>query len=285
MSRRRRGSGRRRHARTGLIADDLLLMVVPGVVVVAVVASAFVVLNWLSSVPEPTAALVDLADPPPTIATAPDRPLGAPDPSGATDTDFVFIATQEGSSEPVRWDPCSPIRYVVNPDGAPAAGDRLLEEAIASVSSASGLQFEYVGETDEGWTEDRPPFTDPASTERNPVRITWSTERTDPNLGGNVVGWSGPTSVSFGGAPRWHVSGVVDLDAEDLGDILRTSDGEAIVRAVIQHELGHLVGLGHVEDPTELMYPSTNDAVDWGPGDRAGLRRLGTGPCAAAANS
>ena len=47
------------------------------------------------------------------------------------------------------------------------------------------------------------------------------------------------------------------------------------------HEFGHLVGLDHVDDPTQLMYPSTSPAVStFGGGDLAGLAALGSGACA-----
>jgi hypothetical protein len=44
---------------------------------------------------------------------------------------------------------------------------------------------------------------------------------------------------------------------------------------VILHELGHLMGLGHVRAAGELMHPSGGGVVDFGPGDREGLRQLG----------
>jgi hypothetical protein len=51
------------------------------------------------------------------------------------------------------------------------------------------------------------------------------------------------------------------------------------VRAVILHELGHLVGLGHVADPNQLMSETNYGLHDFGPGDQEGLARLGGGTC------
>lgn len=45
------------------------------------------------------------------------------------------------------------------------------------------------------------------------------------------------------------------------------------------HELGHLVGLAHIEDRGELMHPWSSRLRDFGPGDREGLANLGSGRC------
>ena len=44
---------------------------------------------------------------------------------------------------------------------------------------------------------------------------------------------------------------------------------------MILHELGHLMGLGHVRTRGELMHPAGGGVVDFGPGDLEGLRQLG----------
>jgi hypothetical protein len=49
---------------------------------------------------------------------------------------------------------------------------------------------------------------------------------------------------------------------------------------VILHDLGHLVGLDHVEDPTQLVHPvGSSDVTGAQAGDAAGLVLLGAVAC------
>ncbi|MEZ5349995.1 MAG: matrixin family metalloprotease [Microthrixaceae bacterium] len=72
------------------------------------------------------------------------------------------------------------------------------------------------------------------------------------------------------------------LDAEDLSDYSDNPMARQRSERVIQHELGHLVGLDHVADASQLMYTEGNPAQagDWGTGDLVGLNVLGSQPCA-----
>ena len=217
---------------------------------------------------------------PPAADDVSDTPLGTPPPVPAEKGPFVFASTQDGSAEPITWDPCRPIRYVVNPSGAPPGGQELIEDAVARTSAATGLEFEYEGTTDETWSDGRTPYQPDRYGERwAPVLITWTTPAAVPELAGLVAGQGGPTAVGLAEDELVHVTGGVVLDADQLNTVLGTPDGAVHVRSVIQHELGHVVGLDHVDDPTQLMHPEASTVTDWGAGDLHGLHALGSGEC------
>ena len=221
-------------------------------------------------------------DYPPVDDEVADTPLGTPPPAPATPGAFEFLATQDEGSAPVAWDPCRPIRYVVNPAGAPPGADALLDEAIARTSAATGLVFVDEGTTDEPWKKDRDPYQPDRYGEKwAPALIVWSNDAEVPGLAGYIAGLGGaiPRPVPEDPAGTLaYVSGQVVLDGGDLAAVIALPGGADGVRSVIQHELGHMMGLDHVADPAQLMF-SEGDVADWGTGDLAGLHQLGSGPC------
>jgi len=72
-----------------------------------------------------------------------------------------------------------------------------------------------------------------------------------------------------------YVTGAVLIDAAAAN--LSPGFGPGGLGAVLMHELGHLVGLGHTQDPTQIMNPQLLQTKDgtYGAGDLAGLARLG----------
>lgn len=189
-----------------------------------------------------------------------------------------FLRIQDGS--PVRWDPCRPVRVVVAGAERMPEADPILREAIDIVSRATGLVFEIEGPTDEQPADDRAPVQDRYGDRWAPVLVAWTDPDTVTGLAGDVAGLGGPQSIAkANGSTDVYVTGGVWLDTPALIEILGRPGGRDEVRGVVIHELGHLVGLGHVDDPTELMYESANDRSNLGPGDRAGLAALGDGPC------
>lgn len=207
------------------------------------------------------------------VGVGDERVLAIPE-LGSSDGVYAFSATQPGSIEPVGWNPCQPVRYAVNPDEMPDGARDLVERAIARMSEATGLEFEDAGDTQ------RRPFTGalvPLGATQ-PVVIAWGDSFEFPRFADDVAGLGGAASEQGVTGRRYYVTGGVALSTDTFTDksvALRTEQMEAI----ILHELGHLVGLTHVEDAGELMADENSGRLDLGPGDREGLALLGAVPC------
>lgn len=218
----------------------------------------------------------------PTLQDAPsDTPLGVP-PQVSSSGAHVFSNVQAGTFDPVAYDPCRPIGVVVNNRTVPPGAESLVSEALLTVTEATGLRFEIEGVVDEVPVAGRAAFQPDRYGDRwAPVLIAWSDDQEVADLAGDVAGIGGSSWIEARvGGPSVYVSGIVALDGPDLREILERPDGRAQVMGVILHELGHLVGLDHVDDPSELMHPVGQFGVDtFQDGDRAGLARLGAGEC------
>jgi hypothetical protein len=113
-----------------------------------------------------------------------------------------------------------------------------------------------------------------------PVLIAWSTAAESPELAEKIAGTAGSASVTRSGRSV-YVTGSVTLDSEDVAGLAGLPATRASALGVVVHELAHLVGLDHVDDPTQLMYPTTSlTRSAFGAGDLAGLAALGAGECA-----
>lgn len=193
---------------------------------------------------------------------------------------YSFLSTQPGTKEPVTYPACRTVQVRINPAGEVTGGSSLVLEAMARVSELSGLELEYAGPSTDRPREWSDAMDGAGMEGYPPALVSWSDEDETADLAGDVVGLGG--SVSLRGAAftrARYMTGSVTLDGPDLARVLDGPDGEARVRAVILHELGHLVGLGHVADPAQLMSETNHGLHDFGPGDREGLARLGAGSC------
>jgi hypothetical protein len=191
----------------------------------------------------------------------------------------VFRQTLSGGV-PVTYDPCRPVHYVVNPAAMPVAGVSLVHEAVQMLSQATGLVFADDGLTDEPLSAHREAVdVDRYGNRWAPVLIGWSDAAAYPDLAGDVAGVGGSTMVTpRGPASARLVSGQVALDSELFGRLDQRGAVEQ-QRAIVLHELAHVVGLDHVGSPTELMFPRTSKQARFGPGDLEGLAMLGQGVC------
>jgi hypothetical protein len=222
-----------------------------------------------------------LADRPTPSADAARSPLGVPAPAPADRGPYLFARFQADGVTPVAYDPCRPVHYVTRATSNPPGGDAIVRSALARVSEVTGLRFVDDGPSDEATTRDRAHFQPDRYGDRwAPVLIAWETEEENPDLAGDRVGEGGSVAVSLGDGPKVYVTGTVSLDATQLPELLDQRDGERAVAGVVLHELGHLVGLDHVDDDGQLMYPEARRGVsDYADGDVTGLVQLGAGVC------
>jgi hypothetical protein len=208
-------------------------------------------------------------------------PLGAA--AEAPDsTQYAFQSMQAGSSGekvPVGWSPCRPIHFVVNPDGAPEGFVDQVISAFGAISVASGLVFTYDGEVDEEPDGDRADFQPERYGDRwAPVLVVFASPSEVNDLKGDATGLTITHSIQSGNGTKYIVSAEVFLDVETLQ--ARDNGGVANYIPILRHEFGHVVGLDHVDDPKQLMYPYEIPGVlTFEDGDLAGLAQLGEGAC------
>ncbi len=205
------------------------------------------------------------------------RDGGVSYPAASQDGYAVWERNDDGV--PVRWDPCEPIELVLAPDGWPDGTRADLEAAIDTLQRASGLDLDVVGTTDERPSGSRLPYQPERYGDRwAPVLVAWA----EPGEAGLPLrdidrGVAVPVAVGADG-DRTYVSGqvVFNLERDDLepGD----ADRQSSWQATILHELAHLLGLAHVDDPEQLMYTYPGEGpVTLGDGDRRGLEAVGEG--------
>ena len=210
-------------------------------------------------------------------------PLGTAPVVTRPNTSYRFLETElvaAVGTVPVTWSPCRPIHFVVNTIGAPKGFVGQVVASMGALSVATGLVFVNDGLTNERPRPDRDSYQPGQYGDRwAPVIIGFADEETYPGLKGTVAGRGGPQPVLDSRTGVTHfVSGVVVLDTTLLSG--RDQGGVPKYVQVLRHELGHLIGLDHVNDETQLMYPTTGDPFTYQAGDVAGLAKLGQGFCA-----
>ena len=180
-----------------------------------------------------------------TIAALPTRLVGTA--TGAP-TEQGYSLEADTIRGPARWDPCQTITWApIAP--LPDSEEPLLASAFSQASYESGLTFQRV------------------ATDANPAVLV-----DIEMVAGNRVDGEG-TIVYF---PPTEAS-----NPRATGGRLEANIGEQTPRslrvALYLHEIGHVVGLGHVNDPAQVMYPTLeeSDGAGYAAGDRAGLRALG----------
>jgi hypothetical protein len=169
---------------------------------------------------------------------------------------------------------------VINPAQAPAKGVNDAHKAIRATEEATGLTFVYDGETDEVFAGDHDPYQPDRYGERwAPVLIGWSSEplwvENPTSAPGVPIGVGGSNTVLNDEGKAVFVSGMAVFDPSQE---LSSGFGGETWGQVMLHELGHVVGLDHVDDEAAVMNSTLRlRPASWTEGDRAGLWQLGIG--------
>lgn len=206
-------------------------------------------------------------------------------PAIATQARGEYAFLNGGTDDPYRWNPCQPIRYEVNLTSAPPGAMDDVREAVARISAATGIEFVEVGTTIR--TVDQQigrAFQSriPGEERFYPLLIEWvEHEHFDFVAETRKAAAFGIPFPGFGDLARTYVSGAIAMDA---GEDLPPGFGQRYGRGVVlMHELGHVMGLGHVASTKEIMWsPEVSETrlpnlsqTEWGPGDLQGLAALG----------
>jgi hypothetical protein len=189
----------------------------------------------------------------------------------AASPDGYRLWAERADGTPVRWNPCEPIDWVLNPTGAPSNAVDLVRGATQRIGEATGLTFRYLGTTDEQPRNDRPTIDpDRHGTTWSPILVAWKSPAPDIALRDTDQAVAVPVAVN-----GVFVTGQVLLNADRW---LSADFTERSVSwgGVLVHEFGHIVGLDHVEDRAQLMYHyAGRGPVEFGDGDLAGLAAVG----------
>ena len=214
------------------------------------------------------------------LVTGPQPNATTPGLGALSDDGGFTVWERNDDGTPVRWDPCTPIEVVWSPTAAPRGAATDLGDALDLVGNVSGLSLRLEGTTDERPSGSRLPYQPERYGDRwSPVLIAWA----DPAQPGLPLrdtdrGVAVPVAVGPEG-DRTYVTAQVILNATRDDLVPGFGDRADAWGSTLVHELLHVLGLGHVDDPTQLMhrYPGSGPVV-LGDGDLAGVAAVGAAP-------
>jgi hypothetical protein len=197
-------------------------------------------------------------------------------PGSSSSAMYSWMVTNNDGT-PVRYNPCQTLHYVVNLSEAPAHALSDVQAAIGRVSAATGVSFAYDGTTSELPSTNRAAFQPSTYGSRwVPILLAWEQPGQTDFLSTGAVGDGGSTYVSTTSPGQSaYVTGQAAFDASRA--LPDGFDDSVAWGPILLHEIGHIMGIAHVNDQSQLMYPTIHSGGPraYAEGDRAGLRVAG----------
>jgi hypothetical protein len=196
------------------------------------------------------------------------KPRGVPAP--ASGGEYEYFEQFEGS--PPYLSNCEPIPVVIRDKVGPADGPNIIVQSLQQIADASGISFKFVEYTNEVYSFNQRPERFPWEQGDRSIWLGWASQNEVPDLGPAIPDQGVPVGLGGPGAlfPR--------------GNQVEMKGGGAVFRAeyvlndkwgkVVLHEVGHVLGLSHVNSRAEQMYPAVHDLEVLGAGDKEGLQKI-----------
>ncbi|SDP40407.1 Matrixin [Pedococcus dokdonensis] len=198
---------------------------------------------------------------------------------------LTYASLPDGTKQVVRWNGCQTgITYKVNLGAVPSAKRSAVlsdtQRALVEVQNSTGFRFVYKGSTTEVPRVGSMPkqSAELVIAYTSPSKTNYSLTGSTLGQGGLYYGW---VSRTVNGKTTYTVAaqrGFVVIDTPQMLTQLGSGTGTGLRRTnLLTHELGHAMGLQHVSDTRQQMYPvlRTTSPKLYYSGDRYGLTKVG----------
>ena len=204
--------------------------------------------------------------------------LAVADTKGLPKQKVTFSSFFDGKNENLidsGWSQCQmDITWSVDTDAlAPKVASReirRLNSAFEQWSDATGLNFRFTGTDHMTYSTSTNQLTSETMPREDHIAVAFLPARMSPLLSENVYGFGMPTSVIA--STRTIVAGAMVVKAEIARS--KTRSAPNVLDNLYLHELGHVMGLGHVKDSRSIMNPIIHKLTELSPGERSGAQSV-----------